>query len=67
MPTNHHTREGYEALYERLYFEKNKTKPSKALVKCMTDFYLLVQIDKILAHFDCVQMTEDELELDLVY
>lgn len=67
MPTNHHTREGYEALYERLYFERLGRKPAKEVIEGLNNEQLLIRVNGMLLHFDCVLLDSQEIERELVH
>lgn len=64
MKTNHyHTREAYERLYFNLL--KERAIPANKNIGHLSDFHLLCAINRELCEQNCIQLTPDELELEL--
>jgi len=63
MTSKYHTRKGYEKLLTNILRERGSSwQPD---MKGMSDYQLLVSINSELRRSDCIQLTGEELEMEL--
>jgi hypothetical protein len=63
MTTKYHTRQGYERLYFQLLAESGR--PPSSNIHTLSDYHLLVAIDRLLNRFECMPFTPHEFEMEL--
>lgn len=61
----YHTREGYEALYKRLYKEERSKHALPLSVERLSDYQLLQKINCELGRLNCIELTFEEMEKEL--